>query len=178
MGYYSETAKFRELEAMKYVTGKILDIGAGNDKITPDAFAVDGRDLPGIDLVVDDLETLSHYKVYPDIMPRDFDTVYSSHTFEHFADQWGAIHGWSKRLKAGGHFVLYLPDGDQYNNKENLEHMVDIKYDPYMFWIRRAFCGEGKDFRGMNKPKIFDLVDHGMDIRPDCYSFWCVLLKV
>lgn len=168
--YHSETAKFRELEQMKYIQGGVLDIGCGDDKIIPSAIGFDGRALPGVDLIQDDPYDMSSVEW--------MDTIFSSHFLEHLADQYGAIKEWSECLHSGGHLVLYLPDGDHYNNKENPEHMVDMKHDPFIFWIKRAFCGEGKDFRGDRLPKTFDFVESGMDLRENCYSFYCILRKL
>lgn len=168
--YHSEAAKFRELDAMKYVVGDVLDIGCGDDKIIPSAVGFDGRSLPGVDLVQDDPYDL----VSVDWM----DTVFSSHFLEHLADQYAAIMEWSQCIRVGGHLVLYLPDGDHYNNKENPEHMVDMKYEPFLFWFKRAFCGEGKNYKGEHLPKLFELVDSGMDVRENCYSFWIAARRV
>lgn len=179
MAYMSESAKVRDMpHIMKYITGKILDLGCGPDKITPDAFGIDGRQFPGVDFVCEDMEMLSHYKQWPDPIPHDFDTLFSSHTLEHFVDQWGAIYGWGRRLVSGGYLVLYLPDGRHYDNKENLEHMVDMRYDDFMFWFRRSFCGEGKNYKGEHRDKMFELVDSGMDVGDDRYSFYVIARKV
>ncbi|HTJ52646.1 MAG TPA: methyltransferase domain-containing protein [Cyclobacteriaceae bacterium] len=170
--YHSEADKVRDLpQVMQYIIGSIIDFGCGDSKITPDAKGVDGRPLPGVDYVTDNPLIL-------DFIGEKFDTVFSSHFLEHLSDQYSAIECWGDALNIGGHLVLYLPDGDHYDNKENLEHMVDIKYDPFIFWIKRAFCGEGKDFRGDHLPKVFDLVDSGMDLREGCYSFYVILRKV
>lgn len=178
MAYMSEAAKVRDLpEVMKYITGKVLDIGCADAKIIPEAYGIDGRNFPGVDYLCDNIEHLSHYVMYPDPIPRYFDVIFSSHTLEHMVDQWGFINGWSKRLVPGGHLILYLPDGDHYDNKANLEHMVDMKYEPFMFWFRRAFCGEGKDFKGEHLAAQFELVDHGLDVGEDRYSFYLVARK-
>lgn len=180
MSYHSEAAKVRDLpNVMKYIMGNILDIGCGPDKITPDAVGVDGRKLEGVDFVTDRIMDLySDISNNRDRLPYLYDTVFSSHFLEHIPNQYHAIWEWRRLLQHGGHLVLYLPDGDHYNNKDNFEHMVDMKYEPFMFWFRRAFCGEGKDFRGDNMPKMFELVDSGMDIGPDKYSFYVVARKV
>lgn len=176
MAYHSEAAKVRDLHIMKYVQGEIIDIGAGHDPITPNAYAIDGRPLPGISFVTDEVLTLSSQLVGCAHMP--FDTVFSSHFLEHIAADYAALKDWSTLLKVGGHLVLYLPCGTKYDNKENLEHMRDITYDQFMFWFRRAFCGEGKDFRGNNVPKIFELVEHATDYGDDRYSFYVIGRKV
>lgn len=170
--YHSESQKVQDLpEVMKYITGQILELGCGDSKITPESFGIDGRDLPGVNFVTDNPYLINA------AVGSHWDTVFSSHFLEHLADQFRAIREWSDCLKSGGHLVLYLPSGDHYDNKENPEHIVDMKYDPFMFWIKRAFCGEGKDFRGDHLPKVFDLVDSGMDLRENCYSFYVILKK-
>lgn len=174
MAYHSEAAKVRDLpQVMKYVQGRILDIACGNEKIIPEAVGVDGRALLGVDIVTDDLQTLWDTQVYGE-NARNYDTVFSSHFLEHISDPYHYICCWQNCLKVGGHLVLYLPDGDHYNNQENLEHMQDMKYAPFLFWFRRSFCGEGKDFRGNHLPTVFELVDSGMDVGPDKYSFYIV----
>lgn len=172
MAYSSESAKVRDMpNVMKYVVGKVADMGCGPDKITPDAVGFDGRNLDGVDIVDDDLINIPKNDL-------TYDTVFSSHFLEHLPDQYGAVSSWHQRLKRGGHLVLYLPDGRHYDNKENLEHMVDMRYDDFMFWFKRSFCGEGKDFRGNYLNKMFELVDSGMDVGEDRYSFYVIARKV
>lgn len=177
MSYHSEAAKVRDMpNIMEFITGRIIDIGCGPAKITDSAYGIDGRDLPGVNFITDDVLSLSDQLESCAHFP--FDTVFSSHFLEHIAADYAALKDWSKLLRVGGHIVLYLPDGRHYNNSENMEHMRDINYDQFMFWFRRSFCGEGKDFRGNNVPKIFDLVLSGMDIGEDRYSFYCVAKKI
>lgn len=179
MGYQSEAAKVRDMpHVMKYIIGNIVDLGCGHDRITQDAYGVDGREFPGVFLVTDTPTNLGiGNKICVDGVPV-FDTVFSSHFLEHISEPYAAIKEWSRLLKPNGHLVLYLPDGDHYNNKENLEHMQDMKYEPFMFWFRRSFCGEGKDFRGEHLPKMFELVDHGLDVGDDRYSFYVIARRV
>jgi SAM-dependent methyltransferase len=178
MAYHSESDKVKDMPfVMQYVIGKIIDIGCGSSKITPNAMGVDGRPLEGVDLVTDDAGNISDVLSERDLW-LEFDTVFSSHFLEHLADQYCAVASWAKIIRSGGHLVLYLPDGDHYNNQENPEHMVDMKYEPFMFWFKRAFCGEGKDFRGNNLPKVFEMVDSGLDIGEDRYSFYLICRKV
>lgn len=174
MSYQSEASKVRDMpHVMKFITGKILDLGCGPDKITPLALGLDGRPLPGVDFVISDPITCIANDV-----GDDYDTVFSSHFLEHLRDQFGALAEWRICLKTGGHLVLYLPDGRHYNNQENPEHMIDMRYDDFMFWFKRSFCGEGKDFKGEHFPKLFELVDSGMDVGPDRYSFYVIARKV
>ena len=169
----SEAAKFRTLDAISYVTGRIIDIGCGHDKITPDAIGWDGREMPGVDIVSDDPYKIKTFQTW-----LDFDTVFSSHFLEHLANPYAALMEWRELLKPGGHLVLYLPDGDHYDNKENKEHMQDMRYADFVFWFSRAFCGEGKDFKGNDMPKLFDLVTVGTDYGDNRYSFYVVAKRV
>jgi SAM-dependent methyltransferase len=179
MAYMSEAAKVKDMpQVMKYITGKVLDIGCADAKITPEAFGVDGRAFPGVDYVCENIEILSHYECWPDVLPRGFDVIFSSHLLEHLADPWGFIHGWSKRLVSGGHFVLYLPQKGAYDSHQNEEHLWNWQYEDFMFWFRRTFCGEGKDFKGEHLPKMFELVDHALDIGEDRYSFYLIAKKL
>lgn len=173
MGYMSETAKVREMpHVMQYVKGKILDWGCGGDKITPDAYGVDGRELSGVNLVVNDLENPS--KELCNQLLESFDTVYSSHFLEHTLDPRATVMMWYQFLIPMGKLVLYLPDGDHYNNGTNPEHMWDIKVDPFLFWFKRNFCGEAKNYKGEHLPKYFELIDYGIDIGTDRYSFYVI----
>lgn len=174
MSYGSEAAKVRDMpHVMKYITGKVLDMGCGPDKILMDAWGLDGRDLPGVNFMQSDPVTCVSNDV-----GADYDTVFSSHFLEHLPNQFEALCEWRICLKDGGHLVLYLPDGRHYDNKENPEHMIDMRYDDFIFWFKRCFCGEGKDFRGNHMPKLFELVDSGMDVGPDRYSFYVIARKV
>lgn len=171
--YHSEAAKFRELDAMKYVTGGIADVGAGSDKITPDAFAYDGRPVEGVDQIQTGLKEL----FIGDIKP-EYDTIFSSHFLEHVTDPDDYILSWSEFLVSGGHLVLYLPEKSHYDSHQNPEHMFNWSYEDFMFFFKRAFCGEGKDFKGEYLPKLFEVVDSGFDIRENCYSFYLVAKKL
>jgi len=178
MGYMSEAAKVRDMpEVMKYIAGDIADIGCGPDKIKPEAIGFDGRNLPGVDIVVEDLEMLIDSLDYTEKY-KSYDTVFSSHFLEHCANQYAVINDWHTMLNIHGHLVLYLPDGRYYNNRTNLEHLIDMNYEQFMFWFGRSFCGEGKNYLGESLYPFFELVDHGMDIGDDRYSFYVIARKV
>lgn len=170
MAYSSEAAKVRDMEnVMRFVTGRICDVGAGGDKITPDAYAIDGRPLPGVDCVQDGLFITTQ---------GPFDTIFSSHFLEHVVEPTGYIYNWWTNLNVGGHLVLYLPQKGAYNSHENIEHMWNWEYLDFVFWFKRSFCGEGKNYKGEHLSKIFELVDSALDIGEDRYSFWVVAKRV
>lgn len=169
MAYSSEAAKVRDMpHVMKYVTGRVADVGAGHDKITPDAVAFDGRPLDGVNVVQEGCMLDNTW----------YDTVFSSHFLEHAPSPFEYIMDWYQHLNLGGHVVIYLPQKDAYNSHENLEHLWNWSYEDFLFWFRRTFCGEGKDFRGNHLPKLFELVDSFLDVGDDRYSFIVIARKV
>lgn len=168
--YTSETQKIRQ-KVLKYISGTVYDIGCGHDKISPDAIGIDGRSVFEGGIIQSGLTE------FPEKMYNTADVVYSSHVLEHMQDDYLTIISWSKLLKNGGFFILYLPDGRYYNNKKNLEHIRDYQHEQFMFFFRRAFCGEAKDFCGQYLPKIFEVLEHGLHVGPDKYSFYLVAKK-
>lgn len=171
MPYHSETEKIYP-KIKDHVQGYILDIGCGMHKVTPEAIGIDGRSLECVGMLKDGLSKFEEH------MYGTADTVFSSHVLEHMEDDYETLKEWTRLLKPGGKLVLYLPDGKHYNNYENLEHMRDYTYDQFMMFFNRAFCGQGKNFRGEFLPKIYELIDHGMDLGDDKYSFYLVARKV
>ena len=163
----------------KYLVGDICDIGCGDSKITTQAFGIDGRDLPGVNFVTDGLYNLKN-KLQWKGHPTEFSTVFSSHCAEHLPDMYKTIDEWSALVKKGGYFILYLPDGDYYDNKENSEHFWDTKYEPFLMWFKRAFCGEAKNYKGEQyAPPVFELIESGQDVKEENhYSFYLVAKKL
>jgi SAM-dependent methyltransferase len=171
MPYHSETEKIRP-RVQKYLNGVVYDIGCGHDKISPDAVGFDGRPVFTGGTVQEGLTE------FPDNLTATADVVYSSHCLEHMENDHATLTAWAKLLKPGGYLILYLPDGDHYDNHANLEHMRDYNYRTFMLFFRRAFCGEGKNFRGENLPRKFELCEDGLDVGDDKYSFYLVAKKV
>lgn len=171
MAYGSETEKIYHKIA-RYLHGVIYDIGCGAHKITPDAIGIDGRP------VFEGGQVQEGLTVFPESMTGTADVVFSSHVLEHMEDDYATIVAWAKLLKPCGKLILYLPDGRHYNNYANLEHLRDYQYEQFMMFFRRAFCGEGKNFKGENLPKTFNLCEDGPDVGQDRYSFYLVAEKV
>jgi SAM-dependent methyltransferase len=90
----------REGNFQRWITGEVLDIGAGNDPIMPDARV---WDIPDGD--AQKLESLED---------ASYDTVFSSHCLEHMRDPQEALANWWRVLKPGGHLVILVPDADLY----------------------------------------------------------------
>lgn len=170
MPFYSETEKIYE-KVKPYLGGTILDMGCGTHKITPDAIGIDGRQTEDAGIVTDRLSD------FPESMHGMADVVFSSHCLEHMLDDYGTLLEWAKLLKPKGYLILYLPDGRRYNNYMNPEHMRDYTYPQFMLFFERAFCGQGKNFRGETLPLHFSVIESGQDFGDDRYSFYLVAQK-
>lgn len=98
----SKTNRYRDAVFFeKYLSGKVLDIGAGNDLVCPAAIGFDMKD--------GDANYLNKY-----FSANSFDTVHSSHCLEHMADPLKALHNWWTVVKPGGYLVLVVPEEDLY----------------------------------------------------------------
>ena len=87
--------------ANKYLTGKVIDIGAGNDLVSEGAERFD-RDNGDANYITQYRE--SNY----------YDTVHSSHCLEHMHEPKNALLEWCKLIKSGGYLVIVVPDEDLY----------------------------------------------------------------
>lgn len=168
--YGSESEKVYPI-VKKYLHGVIYDIGCGTHKITPEAIGVDGRKLDGVDFVHRGLDSIRD-------LGNTGDVLFSSHVLEHCLDDYDTLVEWSYMIKKGGYLILYLPDGRYYNNYGNIEHIRDYNYESFMMFFERAMCGFGKDFEGFTNPAYFEVVDSGLDIGEDKYSFYLVAKKL
>lgn len=109
--YEGETAKaynrrVREGFFEKYCNGEGLDIGYGNDILTPEC--------SGWDLKNGDAQYLSS------IEDESFDYVYSSHCLEHMRDVRVALENWFRVVKKGGYLIVAIPHRDLYEKKKEL----------------------------------------------------------
>ncbi len=174
MAYTSETEKIVD-KVRPFLGGFVIDIGSAGSKVKPDAFGIDGREFEGVDFVTDNLYSLPEQlrgKV------KLADCVFSSHCLEHLKNDYEAILSWSHLIKPGGYLILYLPQAVSYDSYQNFEHMRNYNYEDFIFFFKRCFCGEGKDFRGNNFHPIFELVEHDLDLGVDRYSFYLVARKL
>lgn len=85
----------------EFLTGRVIDIGAGEDPITKGALIFDK--LQG------DAQEIDKY--FPE---KSFDTVFSSHCLEHMRDPKVAIQAWYGLVKPGGVLMVIVPDEDLY----------------------------------------------------------------
>lgn len=102
MNESSKTTKVRPQGfAETYLTGRIIDIGAGADPVCPWAEA--------FDLQHGDANTISRYRE-----AEAYDTVHSSHCLEHMHDPRAALAEWWSLVKPGGHLIVVVPEEDLY----------------------------------------------------------------
>ena len=115
----------------KYISGKIVDIGAGSDKISEDALIFDLQD--------GDAQYISKH------FERDsFDTVFSSHCLEHVVDPDEALKDWIKILKPGGIIFILVPEEDLYEQGHfpsifNSDHKSTFTISKSASWSPRSF---------------------------------------
>lgn len=122
-----KTTKIRGQEFVaKYLTGKVIDIGAGNDLVCEWAERFDKED--------GDANHISQYRG-----ANAYDTVHSSHCLEHMHNPKDALAEWWKLIKAGGHLVLVVPDEDLYEqgywpSRFNKDHKATFTLKNQMSW--------------------------------------------
>lgn len=85
----------------KYLSGKVIDIGAGKDPVTADAECFDIED--------GDANYILNFRA-----PESYDIVHSSHCLEHMHDPKFALLQWWGLVKKGGYLVLVVPDENLY----------------------------------------------------------------
>lgn len=118
-----ETSKTRLVRSedfdKEYLQGKVLDIGAGEDRVCAHAEGFDTEDGDANRIL--------------DFQEREsYDTVYSSHCLEHMFDPPQALQQWWELIKPGGYLVLVVPDENLYEQEFGQAYSVQI--------IRRLFA--------------------------------------
>jgi SAM-dependent methyltransferase len=97
-----KTKKIRGPEFLdKYFSGKVLDIGCGDDLVVPNAAPFDQEQ--------GDAQNILDY-----LKPSTFDCVHSSHSLEHMRDVPKALEQWWQLVKPGGSMIIVVPDEDLY----------------------------------------------------------------
>jgi SAM-dependent methyltransferase len=96
----SYARRLREGYFRTIFVGEGIDIGCGDDPVTPDCVRWD--------LEQGDAQEL------PGIPAARFDWVYSSHCLEDVPDPRRALARWWEVLKPGGHLLVAVPDEDLY----------------------------------------------------------------
>lgn len=155
--YISETEKVRA-RAMDFINKDMvgIDIGCGNDKIFKTAIGVDGRKIPGVDVVADVTRIDTIFGI------KKFEYVYSSHCLEHIKHPFDALKQWVELLMANGIIVLYLPHKDYYT-VHNPEHLHKFNQET---------------LEGMLEDMGCEIICSEMDLGCDRYSFLVVGRKL
>jgi len=126
-----ETSKIRD-KVMPFVRGKLgLDLGCGNDRVTPLAVGVNRRNPPEEGLVSNLWLDLNNRLPCPDC---SWDYVYSSHLLEHLKNPWKVLTDWWRVVKVEGHLILYLPHKRMYT-QPNPEHLHAWDTEEMVRWF-------------------------------------------
>jgi hypothetical protein len=151
--YMSETEKIRP-RVMEFINKDMtgVDIGCGNDKIFNTAIGIDGREIPGVDVVLDVTGLGSVFGA------GVFEYVYSSHCLEHVKYPYGVLKQWVSLVMKDGLVVLYLPHKDHYM-VHNPEHLQQFDQQDVERMLEDIGC---------------DIVCSEMDLGYDRYSFLIV----
>jgi SAM-dependent methyltransferase len=90
----------------RYCQGRGIDIGCGDDPLTPEVDKWDMVNGDATDMV--------------GVEPDTYDFVYTSHLLEHLFYPVVAIQNWWKILKVGGHLIIVVPHKELYERKDCL----------------------------------------------------------
>ena len=107
MEWYKEgetykTNKYRDKEFFKkYLSGKVIDIGAGNNPVVKNAIVFDKKE--------GDANNILDY-----LEKEKFNCVYSSHCLEHVVNPKKALYEWSCLVVKGGYLIIIVPHEDLY----------------------------------------------------------------
>ena len=121
----------------RFLSGKVIDIGAGADLVAPHAERFDLDD--------GDANVITRYR------PAGvYDAVHSSHCLEHMIKPTAALNEWWALLKPGGYLVVVVPHEDLYEQGIwpsifNRDHKTTFRLDQPDSWSAvshdiRALC--------------------------------------
>ena len=96
----SRDRRLREGYYQSVFTGSGIDIGCGDDPVTPDCRHWDREQ--------------GDAQLLPGVQSAQFDWIYSSHCLEHLVDPAAALQRWWEALKPGGAMLIVVPDEDLY----------------------------------------------------------------
>lgn len=123
-----EASKVRHL-IVPYCQGRVLDLGAGPWKAWPSFMSVDNKSEwggPGCGWTPNIFDDCTKLDL---IAEGSCDAIFSSHLLEHIEDHVAALETWWRKIKVGGHLVLYLPHKDLYPNIGQEGANPDHKHD-------------------------------------------------
>ena len=110
----------------KFLQGRVIDIGAGNDLICPWA--------EGFDLSQGDANYITKFRPV-----GAYDAVCSSHCLEHMFNPKDALQEWWSLVKPGGYLLLTVPDEDLYEqgffpSRFNSDHKATFRFRKADSW--------------------------------------------
>jgi len=110
----------------QYLSGKVIDIGAGDSLVCVGAENFDQKDGDA-----------NHITKYREL--NAYDTVHSSHCLEHMHEPEKALLEWWKLLKPSGYLVLVVPDEDLYEqgfwpSRFNVDHKATFTLKKEKSW--------------------------------------------
>lgn len=85
----------------RYLQGRVIDIGAGDDVVCSWA--------EGFDLVHGDANFITRFRE-----SGAYDAIHSSHCLEHMNDAFSALSEWWQLLRPGGHLIVVIPEESLY----------------------------------------------------------------
>lgn len=164
----------------KYLTGRVIDIGAGRDLVTHTA--------ERFDLEEGDANHITKFREI-----ESYDAVHSSHCLEHMFDPRHALNEWWLLVKPGGYLVLVVPDEDLYEqgfwpSRFNGDHKNTFRLSKNTSWSPVSFNVE-ELVRNLPNVRIIssEIQDHLYDYRlqstypPEYQSIpilWRVIKKI
>lgn len=115
----------------KFLQGRVIDIGAGNDVICPSA--------EGFDLSEGDANYITKFRPV-----ESYDAVCSSHCLEHMFKPHDALCEWWSLVKPGGYLLLTVPDEDLYEqgffpSRFNSDHKATFRYQKNESWSPTSY---------------------------------------
>lgn len=122
-----KTRKKRNKEFFKnYLSGRVIDIGAGKDPVTIDAERFDIED--------GDANYITKYR-----QAESYDCVHSSHCLEHMFNPQNALQEWWILVKPGGYLVVVVPEEDLYEqgvwpSMFNDDHKCTFRFNKKTAW--------------------------------------------
>lgn len=109
-----------------YTRGRVLDVGAGANRVFPHWVTLDASVDYGGQRVTDIQARADRPLMFLD---ASFDAVVSSHCLEHIVDWRAALAEWWRIVATGGHLCLYLPHADLYPRCGTPGSNPDHKHD-------------------------------------------------
>ena len=132
----------------KYLNGKGIDIGSGNDALEIENGTIDTWDLQNGDA--------QYLKTIGD---ETYDFVYSSHCLEHMIDAEAALYNWSRVIKKDGYLFFVVPEYILY---EKMEFPSAFNYDhksSYSYYITKEKTKRSNHFHKDDVVQILKNLD-------------------